>query len=210
MDNCLSVNCDGEINAGVRSDDDWLPLGGSETALFCSAFSPLLLTPPGFEPPPRSGLFDFDFAAHRTPRRVAAFLLPLDEKATKATHRRRRRRLFTPSSFCGGRRPALLALTPPQNAMLFATMATQASSSSFLEAASSQRSPPIRLIEYYSGRDDPSSSFEPLLLLLPFVLCVCDFEGVGVRRRCRLSSSFFVFFFPIVVLCEKVFSLSPE
>ncbi len=80
MDNCLSVNCDGEINAGVRSDDDWLPLGGSETALFCSAFSPLLLTPPGFEPPPRSGL-DFDFAAHRTPRRGAAFLLPLDEKA---------------------------------------------------------------------------------------------------------------------------------
>jgi hypothetical protein len=92
MDNCLSVNCDGEINAGVRSDDDdWRPLGGSETALFCSAFSPLLLTPPtppGFEPPPppppppRSGLFDFDFAAHRTPRRVAACLLPLDGKAT--------------------------------------------------------------------------------------------------------------------------------
>ena len=82
MDNCLSVNCDGEINAGVRSDDDdWRPLGGSETALFCSAFSPLLLTPPGFEPPPRSGL-DFDFAAHRTPRRVAACLLPLDGKAT--------------------------------------------------------------------------------------------------------------------------------
>ena len=82
MDNCLSVNCDGEINAGVRSDDDdWRPLGGSETALFCSAFSPLFLTPPGFEPPPRSGL-DFDFAAHRTPRRVAACLLPLDGKAT--------------------------------------------------------------------------------------------------------------------------------
>ena len=140
MDNCLSVNCDGEINAGVRSDDDWLPLGGSETALFCSAFSPLLLTPPGFEPPPRSGL-DFDFAAHRTPRRVAAFLLPLDEKAEKPP-------IVFGDDFL---RPsfvvvvvlALLALTPPQNDIVCDDGDTSIIIVIF-EAASSQRSPPIR------------------------------------------------------------------
>ena len=139
MDNCLSVNCDGEINAGVRSDDDWLPLGGSETALFCSAFSPLLLTPPGFEPPPRSGL-DFDFAAHRTPRRGAAFLLPLDEKAEKPPIVRDD---FLRPPFVVVVVLALALMTPPQNDIVVCDGDTSIIIIIIFEAAS-QRSPPIR------------------------------------------------------------------